>query len=223
MRPASPLVLLLVLASLAPLASAQAPDPAEVVAQACALAGDAGDLVPLCPREEPAAPQQAQEPAAEQAHDHGAQDAPQAAQDLAGEAQDAAGDVADDPASAPDRLAGLVASILQFLRDLLGLPVAGFTLAVDAMSAVGSALATAASTAASAVATGAQAVASAVADGASYVGDLAAQGVQALASLFAADAPASVDGGLVDAPAAKAPVDQATGLLQQVVGALPSA
>jgi hypothetical protein len=234
MRSALPLVALLALSALLPLASAQVPDPADAVAQACALAGDARDLLPMCPQEEPAAPQQAQEAAAQDAHDHGAQDAPQAAQDVAGEAQDAAGDVADDPTTAPDRVAALAATLLQFLKDLLSLPALGANAAWDGMAGVGAAVAGAASAAADAVSSGAQgamdavssgaqAVGAAVSGGASYVGDLAAQGWDAVASLFGADAALPAGHDTAGLPAAKAPVDQAAGLLQQVVGALPAA
>lgn len=220
MRRALPLVVLALSLALVPSAAAQAPEPGEVVAQACALAGDAREAIPLCPREEPTAPQQPQAPAPGEAHEHGAAEP---AQEIAGEAQETVGEIAQDPAGAPDRLAAFVATVLQFLRDLLSLPVAGATLLVEAASAIGAAVAGAASAVAGATASGAQAAGDAVASGASFVGGLAAQAWDAVGALFAgSDVGASSDGGLVDGSPGKAPVDAAAGLVEQVVGALPA-
>lgn len=128
MRPAPALLLAVLALAATPLASAQVPDPEAVVALACATAGGVDpaldDAVPLCPRDEPAAPQQAEE---EDAHEHDAaappgSGDPQDAADLAGQALDDAQAIPQDPASAPNRLAALAATVVQFVRDLVGLP-----------------------------------------------------------------------------------------------------
>ena len=137
---------------LTPLAAAQVPlppvpDPGTAVSAACsAVGGVDGDVqraIPLCPRTEPAGPQ---EPAA--AHDHGQdpgapanpQDAPALADDVAGQAQE----IPQDPAGAPDHVASIVAAIVQFVKDLVHVPVAASDSTVGAVqgaaASVGAAL-----------------------------------------------------------------------------------
>lgn len=123
----APLVLSALLLLLAPVASAQAPDPEAAVALACGAVGtvspDARDALPLCPREEPAGPAA---PGAA-GHEHGAGDAPAdpgedpigAAEELADEAQAAVGGTLDDPTSAPGRVAALVAAARELAMRLL--------------------------------------------------------------------------------------------------------
>lgn len=118
----------LVLATIAttclPIAAAQAPDPSSVVAEACAAVGgldpQARDLIPLCPREEPAGPSPAaaEEQAAAPPPPATPQDVPQ----LAAEVLEDARKIPQDPASAPERVLSIVATIVQFVKDLLELP-----------------------------------------------------------------------------------------------------
>lgn len=118
-------LLLLVLATLVPSASAQVPQPQPVVDQACdTVRGPApavADAVPLCPAAAPAAPA-----APQHDHDHGApapppanpQDAPALAQSIAEQAQQ----VPQDPQGAPDHVLVIVETIIQFVKDVLSLP-----------------------------------------------------------------------------------------------------
>lgn len=122
-------VLAFAFALVAPLAAAQVPAPpapGDVVAAACGVANAAPVHVPVCPIADPPAPADPNAP-----HEHpGVPDAPPASpQDAQALAQDAAGQAqgaAQDPQSAPDRAAAVVATIVQFVKDLLHLPaVAG--------------------------------------------------------------------------------------------------
>lgn len=139
-HPLAPALALALTLALAPHATAQVPDvpdlpppPAveDAVALACSLAP--ADL-PVCPQDEPTAPPQ---PPGEEAHEHDASPAPAApgtpqdAGALAAQATDDAQGIAEDPTSAPDRLASLAATLLQFVKDLLDLPRQGLQ-ALDA-------------------------------------------------------------------------------------------
>jgi len=207
MRPA------LVLASLAlllaaPLAAAQVPDPGQVVDAACATVGgvnpDVESKLPVCPRAPDPAPA---DPTAAQEHQHDPapaappqpQDAPALAQEAAQQAQGAA----QDPASAPSRILALVATIVQFVKDLIGGVGAGFTAAGtglhDAASAVGSAL-------------------GAAKDG---VGSALGHAVDAVKGFFAHDAPVEAKRAApVHVKAPKVAVPK-LGLVDRVTGALP--
>lgn len=118
----------LVLATIAttclPAAAAQAPDPSSVVAEACAAVGSvepqARDLIPVCPREEPAAaPVATEEAAAPRAPEPAT---PQDVQALADEVIEDAKKIPEDPAGAPERLLSIVATIVQFVKELLEIP-----------------------------------------------------------------------------------------------------
>jgi hypothetical protein len=126
-----------------PSASAQIPTPSapgDVVAKLCGVASAAPVHVPVCPIANPPPPADPNAP-----HEHpGAPDVPGSPQDTQALAQDAAGQAqgaAQDPQSAPDRAAALVATIVQFVKDLLQLPgIAGAHVhasAVDAGHAIG--------------------------------------------------------------------------------------
>lgn len=119
MRRTLPLAFLALLA-LAPLAAAQAPDPGALVGAACATVGgvnpDVEDALPVCPRAPDPAPA---EPAAAHEHPAAPPAKPQDAQQLAQDAVDAAQGAVQDPASAPSRLVGLVATVVQFVKDVL--------------------------------------------------------------------------------------------------------
>lgn len=119
-------VLLLSLVLCLPASSAQvpaAPDPSEAVELACATAGDiepqARDLVPVCARAQP------QPPAAPEAGAEAEAPSPQTVPELATEILDDAKEIPNDPASAPDRLLIIVATVVQFVEDLLAAPGAG--------------------------------------------------------------------------------------------------
>lgn len=122
------------LLSLLPSTLAQAPEPEEIVLLVCATASGLATPappLPVCPPQDPAGPAPAGQaappaPAADPA-------APEAALDLAGAALAAAQGIPADPAGAPDKLLALVATVLQFLKDLLALPV-------DAAAAIGASL-----------------------------------------------------------------------------------
>lgn len=131
----APLALLLMM----PLAHAQAPEPGTVVEAACAAAGaaDLDEAIPLCPQVDPAAPAPADEAA--EAHDHDAPANPQEALDLAGEAVDTVQSVPEDPAGAPEALAAFVATLVQFVKDLLGIPAALGANAAESLDALGAA------------------------------------------------------------------------------------
>ena len=139
------LALFATLASL-PQAVAQVPDPAPVVETACAAVGaadpQARDLIPVCPRVEPAAPAPAPEEAAAPAAP-----APASPQDVARLGEEVVEDVKaipNDPASAGARLLSIVATVVQFVKDLLELPMQGSAAVGDALATAGVAVATAA-------------------------------------------------------------------------------
>lgn len=139
MRPAWMLLLVLAVALLPTTASAQVPDPAPVVDQACALLpGDVSGALPLCPRQEPDVPVT---PAAR--HEHPAPQAPnpEDAQQLADSVKGQAEGIVEDPSSAPSRLASIVATVVQFVKDVLGLPQKAADLVTgavgDAAAAIG--------------------------------------------------------------------------------------
>lgn len=216
---------LLLLTLLLPAASAQvpeAPDPTQAIDLACAALGgaapDARDVLPVCPRVEPAAPQATGE---EQAADHqhageGPAAAPERAQGLAAEAADAAREIPEDPASAPDRLAGLLATVVQAVRDLLQLPVAA---AASVAAGFGDAHATLQAAAADAVEAGA-ALRSGAEDAVERTGEAIRDAAAKLASLFErADVSRAPDTRLDLEKAA--PAEAAEGLLRQVRAALP--
>lgn len=180
-------VLLVLLVSLAPAAAAQAPpapDPEAVVALACGLDRTVGEALPVCPREEPAAPQPAEAPA--HAHE---EPAPQAVDAFAAEAVETVEEVAEDPEKAPTLLVGLVATVLQFVRDLVGGVAAAVATGGEAMVAsawaiaddVGSRVTAAGSRGATFVADSADALA----DAARAVSDAALRFVAAASELWA--------------------------------------
>lgn len=133
--PLLPLALALGFALALPQASAQLPTPpapGDVVATACGVADAAPVHVPICPVADAPAPA---DPNAK--HEH--TDAPASPRDAQALAQDAAGQVqgaAQDPPSAPDRAAALVATVVQFVKDVLHLPaLAGARLHAAAIGA----------------------------------------------------------------------------------------
>lgn len=208
--------ILLVLLTLLPVASAQAPDPADAVPLACAAVGSvdpgARDLLPVCARAEPSAPQAAGDPA----HDHGAAGDPAAAGSLVQDAQDTAGDVVEDPASAPDELAALVATVVQAVKDLIGIPVAAArdlaSAASEGLDAAGAALAATGG----AMASGAQASADAIGSGAAWTLDAATDAVAWVGSLVSGpeavrvEAPVAAEEAVesIDAPAVERLLDR---------------
>lgn len=112
------LALLAGLVLLLPVASAQVPDTPDVVTTVCGALPIA-DQVPLCPQPEPAAPADPHE------HTPAPQPpaAPEDAQQLADDAAQQAGGIVDEPATAPERVAALAATIVQFVKDLIQVPV----------------------------------------------------------------------------------------------------
>lgn len=119
---------LLVLALLlVPLASAQVPD--DPAGLACDTVGDvdptARDLLPLCARAEPQPPARHDHDATPPAPTAPAPVAPEDAEDLAADVTDEVQRIPEDPAGAADRLAAVVAHVVDFVRELLGLPGAG--------------------------------------------------------------------------------------------------
>lgn len=224
MRRALPLVVLSALAlTLLPTAAAQ--DPADVVALVCDATG--GQL-PVCPQQDPQ-PAQPAEPAPEAApapQADPAQDPAGAAGTLAGDAQDAVQDSAQDPAGAPDRVAGFLATLVQMVKDLLGLPAAGAAAAwdasVDGVLAAGEGIAAGAQAAGDAAVGAYDATALALSGAFDAAGGALGAAWDAVSGLFASedaavDAPAPAAGDLpVRAPDAK-------DLLGKVVSALPAA
>lgn len=227
MRRVLPLVVLALLASLAPAASAQ-PDPAAVVEQVCALAGDARDALPVCPQEdpaapaEPAAPEQAAAPA-EPAAPTDPEGAAGAAQGLADEARETAEEAAADPASAPDRIVAFLATIIQFLKDLLALPGIGARAALDGAAFVGGAIADAAVATGQAIAAGASATGDAISGAFAKVGEVAGGAWDAVVSLFAPAPAETVRDGVAAPDVPEVGAADAAGLLERAVGALPKA
>ncbi|MEA3200193.1 MAG: hypothetical protein QOE90_1621 [Thermoplasmata archaeon] len=135
------LTLLLVL--LAPLAAAQVPDPVATACGALGAAPQVKDKVPLCPEESPAPADPAD---AQHVHNETAPPAiPQDPQGLAQDAQQAAQGAAQDPPSAPSRLAGFVATLVEFVKHLIHLPGVGAAKAATAAVDVGHAMTHAAS------------------------------------------------------------------------------
>lgn len=140
----------LLLTCLLPAAAAQAPAPEDLTALACVTldgpAPQAHDLLPFCPRADPA-----QAPPADE-HDHGAvpapeAPAPQAAEDLAANVVERVEAIPEDPAGAPERVAEIVALVVQFVKDLIDLPAnaakavgAAFAAAGDAVKAAAGAI-----------------------------------------------------------------------------------
>lgn len=173
------LVAALLTLSLLPTAAAQVPevpDPEDAILLLCGTVGgvepQARELLPVCPRVEPAAPGANAEAGAPAPP--AAPEAPEAALDLAGQAIDTATGVAEDPASAPERLLTLLDTIVRFVKDLLDLPAAGAAevdasirevqgAVKDAAATAGAAATDAGARAAGAVKDAASAVASAVA------------------------------------------------------------
>ena len=117
---------------LVPVASAQAPDPAEVVAEACSAVGgvlpQARDLLPVCPRADPAPATAADE---ERAHPP----APEEAAQLVEEVLEDVRAIPEDPASAGERVASILATLVQFVRDVLGSTGDGVADAREALDA----------------------------------------------------------------------------------------
>jgi hypothetical protein len=175
-------LILLALLALAPLAAAQVPQPSEVVATACAALGAAPDVrdhVPVCPKADPAPA----DPAAEHEHDHGAAPGtPQDAPALAADAVDTAQQAAQEPASAPSKILGFVATLVQFVKDLLHLPVVAGAHIADGFVSAGHAIADAATATKDAIATAGAAV-----------HDATAHALDAVKSLFA-PAPSAAHG-----------------------------
>ena len=136
---------LALLASL-PLAAAQVPDPTPLVETACAAVGSADpqarELIPVCPREEPAGPAAAAEETAAPAAPAPA--TPQDVQSLAGEIVEDVKAIPNDPSSAGARILSIVATVVQFVKDLLELPAQGAQAVGDAFAAAGAAIAGAA-------------------------------------------------------------------------------
>lgn len=128
MRAALGLVLLL---GFLPLASAQVPE--DPVLLACDTIGGvdpaARDLVPVCARAEPQPPTQQDDGATPPAPTAPAPVAPQDVEDLVADITDEVQRIPEDPAGAPERLAAIVARVVDFVRELLGLPGA----AIDAL------------------------------------------------------------------------------------------
>ncbi|HET6404508.1 MAG TPA: hypothetical protein VFH78_07665 [Candidatus Thermoplasmatota archaeon] len=118
------IVAALALIASTPPVSAQAPEPDALVEAACATVGAADPqaraLLPLCPRDEPAAAApaeaQAEAPAAP------APASPEGVQELVGEIVEDVQAIPEDPAGAPERLLAIVATLVQFAKDVLGLP-----------------------------------------------------------------------------------------------------
>jgi hypothetical protein len=123
MRAAGLLALLLTVCLL-PAASAQVPEPAEAVALACATVGGvdpaARELLPVCEQAEPQSSAPAEEDAAAAAPAPPA--TPQDAEALAQEVLEEVQRIPQDPAGAPERLLAIVATLVQFVRDLIGIP-----------------------------------------------------------------------------------------------------
>lgn len=221
------LVAVLALLALLPTAAAQVPvpevpDPGDAEDAAIGTVCSLGLELPVCPATPVRLPG---DPA--EAHDHGG--VTQA--DPVVTAQQGIEDIAEDPATAPDRVGDIAASIVQFLKDLLGLPVDAAQAAVDALAAVGAGTVGAVADAAGAVAAGAASSASAAGAGLAAVGDALADAAKAVRSLFAADsvdagdaagaAPSGTKGGSRDACVAglcvdKTASDVADGALQKV-------
>lgn len=180
-----------------PLAAAQAPDPTPVVEQACAAVGgvdpQARDLIPFCPRQDPAAAPAASEEAA--AAPAGPE--PSAAEGVASlvdETLEDAKRIPEDPAGAADRIASILARVIESLNDLLELPA-------DISVVVGADLA---------------AIGGEVSEGASAVRDAAAQAIAAVKELFTLPArePAAPSTPKVEAPRV---VPVAEGLLSRAL------
>lgn len=234
----SAVVLLVATLLVAPLAAAQAPplppgvpDPEAAIALACGLDPAVQETLPLCPRAEPAAPQLPEE--GEHDHDQPAAPGsgnPETPQDLADEATETAGEVVENPGSAPGSILGLLGTLIQFVKDLLQLPVAGigagwtgFTGIMDALASQFDAAAAATATAGVATLDAASAAADAVATAAGAVMDAAASAGAFLLDLVTPDAPASapetaLDGALPDAVDARGALDA----LEPVTRAIPS-
>lgn len=124
------LVLLALL--LVPLASAQSPE--EAVALACDTVGGvdpaARELLPVCARAEPQPPAQEEDAAAPPAPTASpAPAAPQDVEDLAEDVTEEVQRIPEDPAGAPERLLDIIDRVVDFVRELLGLPGA----AIDAL------------------------------------------------------------------------------------------
>lgn len=169
-----PLLACLVLVA-APSASAQVPDPEEAVALVCGIDPTLRDTLPVCPPEDPAP----QEPVEEE-HQHPGtpEDVPALAEEAAGTVQD----IVEDPASAPGEVAGLVATIIQFVKDLLQIPVVGLSASADAATTVFDGLdasAQALAEGATAASDATVATAQAVAQGVAFAYDAAVAGAQA--------------------------------------------
>lgn len=110
-------VAFLALAAVSPLASAQVPE-APVDEAVLLVCGAAPVDLPVCPQVDPVPPPAQEEAAQEPPAAPPA--TPQDAKQLAEEAVEDAGAIVDDPTTAPDRVASLVATIVQFVKDALG-------------------------------------------------------------------------------------------------------
>lgn len=189
------------------------PDPGEVVELACATLGgpapDVRDALPVCPRVDPAGPA----PADEQ-HVHDPAPVPGTPQDVAQLASDVLDDaqkIPEDPAGAPERVASIVATVVQFLRDLLGLPV-------DAAKAVGGAIETGLDAAGKALADAACAARDAASEATQTLGDAVNAILDSLKPAEAPRVPAHAPKGVPDAgQASDGLLDLARGEVGQVL------
>lgn len=195
----------LALLSTLPPASAQVPDPSEAVNLACTSVGSvapqARDLIPLCPRDEPVTQPSTERPAAAPPAPPGPpspEDVATLAEEIAEEAQA----IPEDPTSAGDRILAIVAIVVEFVKDLLSIPV-------SAAAAVGDAIGAAVA-----------AVGDALTSVGSAIRDVGAGALDAIKSLFEGSpaAPATPE-----LPGAKprVGVPDAGGLLDRVTGIVP--
>lgn len=159
------LVAALVLLGL-PTAAAQAPDPGDVVLLLCETAGgieaQARDALPVCPREEPAAPAPAAEEAAAPPPP-AAPAAPEQAAALVDEAVATGEGIVEDPPSAGDRLLAFVAGVIAFVKELLQLPIVAAAAVGDAIASAVDAVKGAAAATGDAIASAADAARQAIA------------------------------------------------------------
>ena len=207
------LLLLSCLLSL-PAAMAQAPplppapaDPGEALALACAAVGQVDpsvrDALPVCDQPDPAAPV----PGEEEGHAHEepaaapVPAAPEDAQDLADEIAEDAQAIPEDPAGAPERLMSILATVVQFVRDLiggiLGAPLQLLRNAGAGLEAIGGGIGVVAKGAASAIGD----AAAAIGDGAKGAADATRQALADLGAKVSALLDALKPGDAAGAPA----------------------
>lgn len=204
---------------LAPLASAQVPDVPETPDPVTLVCAAAPVDLPVCTQQDPLPPPAREEPPQDAAAPQPSP-GPQDAGALPDDARRAVQDVVEDPTSAPDRLAGLAATLLQFVKDLLGLPVA----AAEGLAAQATAALDGLRVGLAAVGSGAKDAGAGLVDALAHVADeakgaLASVG-DAIASLFDNDAaPAKPRAPRVRADVG-ATAGEATGLVDGLVASL---